>query len=101
MLNLIKVICFYNANEEIILSTSLPCRSFSEMSRFILILAVFAVKPNLAVKSYLKFRNAECSSSNQSIYNNYTCFVKAVSRVNATLNFSIHFKAPVNDVLVS
>lgn len=48
-----------------------------------------------------KFKGVDCSSSNKSIYGNYTCFIKPVSRHKATLNVRAHLRRPIYKVYAS
>jgi hypothetical protein len=42
-----------------------------------------------------KFKSVFCNSSNETIFMNYTCFLKAVSRDVSTMNIRVHLRKPL------
>jgi hypothetical protein len=45
-----------------------------------------------------KFKNVKCTSSNRSVFSNYTCFVKAYNRKSAVLNVRVKFLKPLSEI---
>jgi hypothetical protein len=48
-----------------------------------------------------KYKSVSCSASNQTIFPNYTCFIKAMSRDVSTLNLRVHLQRPIFKMFVS